>query len=328
MSRLDKKEQIIKFCNSLGLDLVGFTKCRVFWELESFFEYRKNMNLENEFEEKDINKRINPNLLMDQGKTIISIAFPYIYNLLPNGEFYFSRYTRGEDYHRVIKSYLDKIVDFIQGLGGTALAFADSNPLPERYIAKVSGIGFIGRNNMIITEKYGSFVFLGEIITDLELEESKQLNISCGNCNECFSQCPTASISEKQCNPNICLSYITQKKHIEDKWFKKLNGRIFGCDSCQMACPFNKNIKFSNLERFKPFEHMENISLEQIIMMDNKTFNEKYKITSCGWRGKNVLKRNALINYIPKYGGFYGIDKVNSPYVKDYNNRLLKLFNL
>lgn len=328
MSRLDKKEQIIKFCNSLGLDLIGFTKSRVFWELESFFEYRKNMNLENEFEEKDINKRINPNLLMDQGKTIISIAFPYIYNLLPNGEFYFSRYTRGQDYHRVVKSYLDKIVDFIQGLGGTALAFADSNPLPERYIAKLSGIGFIGKNNMIITEKYGSFVLLGEIITDLELEESKQLNISCGNCNKCFSQCPTASISEKQCNPNICLSYITQKKHIEDKWFKKLNGRIFGCDSCQMVCPFNKNVKFSNLERFKPFEHMENINLEQIIMMDNKTFNEKYKITSSGWRGKNVLKRNALINYILKYGVFYGIDKVNSPYVKDYNNRLLKLFNL
>jgi len=325
---VDKKEEIIKFCNSLGLDLVGFTKCRVFWELESFFEYRKNINLENEFEEKDINKRINPNLLMNQGKTIISIAFPYIYNLRPNGEFYFSRYTRGEDYHKVIKSYLDKISDFIKDMGGTASAFADSNPLPERYIAKLSGIGFIGKNNMIITEKYGSFVFLGEIITDLELEESRQLNISCGHCNKCFSKCPTASINEKQCNPNICLSYITQKKHIEDKWFKKLNGRIFGCDSCQMECPFNKNIKFSNLEGFKPFEYMENINLEQIIMMDNKDFNEKYKITSCGWRGKNVLKRNALINYIPKYGAFHGIDKVNSPYVKDYNNRLLKLFNL
>jgi epoxyqueuosine reductase len=328
VSKLDKKEQIIKFCNSLNLDLVGFTKCRVFWELESFFKYRKNMNLENEFEEKEINKRINPNLLMDQGKTIISIAFPYIYNLLPNGEFYFSRYTRGEDYHKVIRSYLDKIVCFIESLGGTALAFVDNNPLPERYIANLSGIGFIGKNNMIITEKYGSFVFLGEIITDLEIEESKELDIGCGNCNECFSKCPSGSINEKYCNPNICLSYITQKKHIEDKWFKKLNGRVFGCDSCQMACPYNKEVKFSKLKEFKPLEHMENIDLEQVVRMDNKAFNEKYKITSCGWRGKNMLIRNALINYMVKYGPFYGADNINSPYVKDYNNRLLKLFNL
>lgn len=328
MSRLDNKEQIIKFCNSLGLDLVGFTKCRVFWELESFFKYRKNMNLENEFEEKEINKRINPNLLMDQGKTIISIAFPYIYNLHLNDEFYFSKYTISQDYHRVIRNYLNKIVNFIESLGGNALAFVDSNSLPERYIAKLCGIGFIGKNNMVITEEYGSFIFLGEIITDLEMEESKELNISCGNCNACISKCPTKSVNENHCNPNICLSYITQKKYIEDKWFEKLNGRIFGCDSCQLACPYNKKIKFSNLKEFKPLVYMEHINLEQLIMMDNKVFNEKYKITSCGWRGKNMLQRNALINYTVKYGAFYGIHNINSPYVKDYNNRLLKLFNL
>ena len=126
------------------------------------------MGLENEFEETDIEKRINPMWYMERGKTIISIAFPYLWveNNIENG---FSKYTKGLDYHRVVKKYLDKICDFIKSKGGEAISFVDSNTLPERYIAYLANIGFIGKNNMIITEKYGSYVFLGEIITDLEL---------------------------------------------------------------------------------------------------------------------------------------------------------------
>lgn len=95
---------------------------------------------------------------MEEGKTIISIAFPYLWveNNIENG---FSKYTKGFDYHRVVKKYLDRICDFIKSNGGEAISFVDSNTLPERYIAYLSGVGFIGRNNMIITEKYGSYVF-------------------------------------------------------------------------------------------------------------------------------------------------------------------------
>ena len=150
------KEKIINYCNSLGLDTIGFIECRKFEELREFFKFRKENLLENEFEESDIEKRINPNIYMEDGKTIISIAFPYLWkeNDMDNG---FSKYTKGLDYHRVVKSYLDKICIYINELGGNAISFVDSNMLPERYIAYLSGIGFIGKNNMIITKKYGSY---------------------------------------------------------------------------------------------------------------------------------------------------------------------------
>ena len=212
------KEEVLSYCNSLGLTNIGFIKCREFNELEDFYENRKKLNVQNEFEEEDIQKRINPNHYMEEGKTIISIAFPYLHDQehFDNG---FSLYTRGNDYHRVLKDYLDKICEFIILRGGKAISFVDSNTLPERYIAYLAGVGFIGKNNMLITKEYGSYVFLGEIITDLEMYDDDNGNFEelmkykeCGECAICFGECPTKSINPNKKNSNICLSYITQKK--------------------------------------------------------------------------------------------------------------------
>lgn len=326
---MNNKDKIIEYCNSLGLDTVGFTSCRKFKILEDFFSLRKDKEYENEFEEKDIQKRINPNIYMEEGKAIISIAFPYIFNKNFNNKIYFSKYTMGRDYHLVVSEYLKKLCAFIESLGGKVQYFVDSNTLPERYIANLCGIGFIGKNNMLITKKYGSYVFLGEIITNLELDEDEPLMCQCGECNLCLKACPTGSINEDMDNPNICLSYITQKKQIEDSWFSKLQGRIFGCDSCQKVCPYNKEISFSKIEEFKPFIFMENVNIGEIINMDNKIFKDKYVLTSSGWRGKNILIRNALINAFEK-GEIHAIPikAFNSPYVRDYYGRLLRLYKL
>ena len=321
------KEEIVEFCNSIGLDTIGFIKCRRFNELVEFFEYRKKMKLENEFEEVDIEKRVNPQWYMKEGKTIISIAFPYLWpeNNIENG---FSKYTKGLDYHKVVKSYLDKICEFIKCKGGSAIPFVDSNTLPERYIAYLAGVGFIGRNNMIITKKYGSYVFLGEIITDLELEteeEKKYLDIKeykeCSSCNNCYRECPTKSINIMKINPNICSSYITQKKELSDVEIKLLKNKIFVCDICQNVCPYNENITFSNIEEFKPLDFMCNIESDIYADMNNKFFKENIIMTSCGWRGKNVIKRNSIIKLynegesIVKYSG-------DSPYINAYIERL------
>ncbi|MDU4324143.1 MAG: tRNA epoxyqueuosine(34) reductase QueG [Clostridium celatum] len=321
------KEDIIKYCNSLELDTVGFIKCRRFDELIEFYNYRKEMALENEFEEADIEKRVNPMWYMEEGKTIISIAFPYLWveNNIENG---FSKYTKGFDYHRVVKKYLDRICDFIKSNGGEAISFVDSNTLPERYIAYLSGVGFIGRNNMIITEKYGSYVFLGEIITDLELADDdvrRFENIKkykeCGKCTRCYKECPTNSININRINPNICSSYITQKKELSDVEIKLLKNKVFGCDICQNICPYNESIKFSKLEEFKPLEFMCNLSSDIYADMNNKFFKDNISKTSCGWRGKNVIKRNAIIKLhnegedISRYRG-------DSPYINEYIDRL------
>jgi len=327
------KEKIIDFCNKYGIDTIGFSECRIFHELNPYFEKRKKLGLENEFEEHSIDKRINPFLYMPEGKTIITIVFPYLYNLDFNLSTGFSKYTQGRDYHAITTEYIDKICEFIRGMGAKAMPFVDTNALPERYIAYNSGVGFIGKNNTLITEKYGSYVFLGEIITDLIIKPDKPIVQKCGACERCLEACPTNSIVRGQAginnDANICLSYITQKKQIEDIWFEKLNGRLFGCDTCQRACPYNKEVEFSDISEFKPYEHMEKPDLKALINMHNDLFKEKYKITSCGWRGRNILKRNAIINLIHNEKiKFISVEKDKSPYIRDYYYRLLKFFNL
>ena len=321
------KRKIEEFCISMGLDIIGFIPCRKFNELIDFYKYRQENNLQNEFEEKDIDKRINPNIYMEEGKTIISIAFPYYHKEeeVKNG---FSIYTKRLDYHRVVKKYLEKICEYIESLGGKAIGLVDSNSLPERYIAFLAGVGFIGKNNMIITKEYGSYVFLGEIITDLDIESNDKRSFAeisaykeCGECDICLKECPTKSINKTRINPNICLSYITQKKEISDKEIKLLKGNVFGCDFCQLECPFNESAKTNVLEEFKSLEFM-NEDVYTYANMNNKYFKENISRASCGWRGKNVIRRNAIINLkyhdkdISKFKG-------DSEYINDYIDRLL-----
>lgn len=347
---MDLRNEILEFCNDIGIDVIGFTGCRVFDELRGLLEKRKNDRVVNEFEEEDINKRINPFLYMSGGRTIISIAFPYLfsqdYNNTDN-KAKFSLYTLGRDYHTVALGYLNKICSFIKAKGFNALGFADNNFLPERHIAKLCGIGEIGRNGMLITKKYGSYVFLGEIITDLELDCSSGLEnikdeyITCSQCGKCESECPQKCISREGINSNACLAYITQKKNIGDEWFDKFNGRMFGCDTCQKACPHNIKVSFSLLSEFTPLSYMKNIDLKEIANINNRIFNEKYKITAAGWRGKNILQRNALINIFKNEHNkdrnsedaaisYLDIisENIRSPYIKDYYSRLLKYYNL
>ncbi|MCI6189470.1 MAG: tRNA epoxyqueuosine(34) reductase QueG, partial [Clostridium sp.] len=210
-----------------------------------------------------------------------------------------------------------------------AVGFVDSNSLPERYIAYLSDVGFIGKNNMIITKKHGSYVFLGEIITDLEIENETKRTFDmianyeeCGECRICIGECPTKSINKTKINPNICLSYMTQKKELNDKEINllKKKGNIFGCDFCQLKCPYNENLEGKALKEFEILDYMNE---EPYIYanMDNKYFKEKISKTSCGWRGKNVIRRNAIINLKKK-----GIDieefKGNSEYINEYIDKL------
>lgn len=319
------KDLIKNFSKSLGLDVVGFTSCRVFDELRDKLLLRKKNGTENEFEEKDVENRVNPFIYMEEGKTIISIAFPYLHNKIKNKKVYFSKYTMGRDYHFVVLLYLKRICEYIEELGGKAICLVDSNALPERYIAKKSGIGFIGKNNMLINPIYGSYIFLGEIITNIEIEPDVEMKNKCDECNKCRIACPTGALDNN--NFNLCLSYITQKKFLDDNEIKKMGGRIFGCDTCQDVCPFNKDIKFSTLKEFKPFDFMQNIDIDELININKVIFTNKYKLTSSSWRGKNLIQRNALISAFNLNMDIQLQNlKFNSPYVEEYYKKLLKIY--
>lgn len=322
------KEKILRLCEIEGLDVVGFIPSRRFEELIPFYQYRKDKNLENPFEEACIEKRIDPNTYLEGAQTIIAIAFPYNdqvkTKVSSNG---FSIYTQRQDYHRVVKYYLEKISDQIRSLGGRAVSLVDSHGLPERYIAYLAGLGFIGKNNMLITPKYGSYVFLGEILTDLEIpcEEEGSLERlmryeTCGACTRCQRTCPASVLDEKANNPNGCLSYLTQKKDLNKEEIKALKGNVFGCDYCQLACPYNQDSAQTPLKAFKTLDIMTK-DLEVYAKMNNSFFKEHLSHTSCGWRGKNVIKRNALIAMHQK-GRTIDTYKGESAYINDYIDQL------
>ncbi len=315
------QQQIENLCLSLNLDTYGFIPARIFNELEDFYTQRTP----NPFEIDNINQRINPFLTMPNVKTILSIAFPYNFGLTSNE---FSIYAQTYDYHKIVKSYLTEICSLLNKNGVEAISFVDNNPLPERYIAYLSGIGFIGRNQMLITKKYGSFVFLGEILMDAFINCEEKGNLKslleykkCGNCNNCIKNCPPQAIFYGGYDSLKCLSYLTQKKDLTTEEIKLLDNNIFGCDICQNVCPYQKNVSYSPLQNFT---HQLNDTAEQYASMSNAYFKQNLAHTSCGWRGKNVIKRNALIAMAHQGKDISTIDD-NSPYIQDYKSKLLKL---
>ena len=158
-------------------------------------------------------------------------------------------------------------------------AFTDNSPIPEVKAAAISGLGIIGKNKLLINEKWGSFVFLGEIITDMEIKFPPTKIKDCINCRKCIEICPTKFLEDQN---NTCLSHITQKKKIDEKEEKiiKKGKSVFGCDKCQEVCPLNKDKPLTNIKEF-----LESYREKYELGEDNK--NRAYN-----WRGEEIIKRN------------------------------------
>ncbi|MCL2323188.1 MAG: tRNA epoxyqueuosine(34) reductase QueG [Oscillospiraceae bacterium] len=294
---MDIKYALSSYLNSLNLNCFGFLSFRNFEELRKLLKFKIENNLMTGFEKGEIHERIDPKKIFPYGETIISIAFPYFYEDTDYSKLYFSKYCQSMDYHVIVKGYLNKICAFLKdNFHCEAIGLVDNNILCERHIASLAGIGFIGKNNMLITKQYGSFVFLGEIVTSLKIMEDSPMKSLCGTCLNCIKACPTNSLGGN--DPSICLSNLTQSKELNEKWYKFFNNRLWGCDTCQDVCPYNKDIPRGILPEFKPLDHLSLINIDEINNMSNKVFKDKYKISACGYRGKKYLIRNLKINIL------------------------------
>lgn len=292
------KEKLKEYFKSLGLDTVGITGVNVNYELEKKLKERIEKDHITGMEEPILENRINPKNIMKDAKSIIVCAFPY--HIDDEKESNLSRYCRGLDYHIVAKELLQKVCNYLdENIEGFEYKiFVDNGPLVDRELAYLSGIGYFGINNNIITDKYGSYVFIGYIINNYEFSLDKPLDKECMKCGKCVKYCPgNALLGNYDMNPRKCLSYITQKKEelsLEEVKAIKSSGKIFGCDICQEVCPHNKNITETNIEEFMK-DLILNLDYEEIDEISNKEFKRRYGNRAFSWRGKKIIKRNIEI---------------------------------
>ena len=269
-----------------GACAVGIVRARVFDELGGILKKRGRVTLA----EEDNEKRINPFLIMPDCKSIVVCLFSYcIAEKSP-----ISEYAMGDDYHTVIKDRLSGVCEVLEKKGYKAMTFSDNSPLSDRHLAYLAGLGFFGKNTMLINEEYGSKIFIGYVMTDCELEEDKPLDKDvCLNCGECVRACPGGAIGDDfSFNENLCASFLTQKKgelSAKEREIIKKSGYIWGCDICQDVCPYNHSAKLTTLDEFS-----KNLiySIDVPPNMTNKEFKERYGTRAFAWRGKNVIIRN------------------------------------
>lgn len=228
------------------------------------------------------------------GKCAIVCLFPYFSGFREGN---LSLYARSYDYHKVIREMLSPVCDFIQTLAPDTKCevFADIGPEVDRELGYKAGLGFYGKNGMLINEAFGSYFFIGYILCNLDLEEGKPLEKSCLGCNKCIENCPGGALGERFCLEK-CASHISQKKgdltESEIAILKK-SGLIFGCDTCQRVCPHN-NIEPRPMKEFTE-DIIDSLYLEDIENLSNREFMKKYGERAFSWRGKSVLLRNIKI---------------------------------
>lgn len=291
--------QIKAEARRLGFTACGISKAGFLEEdaprLESYLknQYQGKMQyLENYFD-----KRLDPTLLVEGAKSVISLTYNYYSDSkqLDVEAPRFSMYARGKDYHDVIRVKLYELLAFIQTRIGevNGRVFVDSAPVLDRAWARKSGLGWIGKNGMLISHKRGSWFFLAELIIDLELEEDKPIADYCGNCTRCIDACPTSAIvSPKVIDGSRCISYLTieLKDTIPAEMQNKLDGWAFGCDVCQTVCPWNRFALQHQTPEFNPSGRFLEMNRGDWQELTKEIFDELFKGSAVKRAGFNKLK--------------------------------------
>lgn len=300
------KKEIIEYSREIGIDKIGFASAAPFAELKNRLLRQQELNYQSGFEEKDINKRVDPTLIFDQPRSIIAIALAYPSKMKESvkgkkGERrgIFCRASWGEDYHTILRDRLGKLEAFIAAKVPDARfrSMVDTGELSDRAVAERAGIGWSGKNSSIITPEFGSYVYLGEMITNLPFEPDKPIENRCGTCTKCLDACPTGALVQGgQLNAKRCIAFLTQTKDFMPAEFReKLGNRLYGCDTCQTVCPENKGINFHLHAEMEPEPEEVKPLLKPLVSMSNKEFKQRFGRMSGSWRGKKPIQRNAII---------------------------------
>lgn len=296
------KSAIQEKAKQLGFTAVGISKAGFLAEdaprLENWLredKHGKMAYMANHFD-----KRLDPTLLVEGAKTVISLLYNYFPSAHLNNPstLKVSKYAYGHDYHEVIKAKLFELLNWMREHIGeiNGRAFVDSAPVLERSWAVKSGLGWIGKNGNLLTKGHGSFFFISELIIDLALEPDQHMQTNhCGTCTACIDACPTQAIVKPGVvDGSRCISYFTieLKESIPVEMAGKFDHWIFGCDTCQDVCPWNRFAKPHNEVNFAPNEAIKSFSNKEWKEITEDVFREIFKTSPIKRTGYNGLKRN------------------------------------
>jgi epoxyqueuosine reductase len=300
---------IKKTATELGFSFCGISKAEFLKDeapqLEEWLKrgYQGKMSyLENYFD-----KRLDPTLLVPGAKSVISLLYNYYpeKDLATESELKIAKYAYGEDYHFVVKDKLKILFERIQEKVGDiqGRVFVDSAPVMERAWAKKSGLGWIGKNSLLLNKESGSFYFLAEIILDLEFEYDGPIKDYCGTCTACMDACPTDAIAEPYVvDGSKCISYFTieLKEEIPTSVKGKFENWIFGCDICQDVCPWNRFSKPHQESRFNANSSLQAMTQSEWQEITEDVFQKVFKDSPVKRTKFEGLKRNIQFVQVTK----------------------------
>ncbi|MFL0504327.1 tRNA epoxyqueuosine(34) reductase QueG [Ureibacillus sp. 179-F W5.1 NHS] len=300
------QKELIEYAISIGVDKIGFTHASPFHEMKNRLKRQQELQYQSGFEEQDIEKRTEPKLLLNSAESIIAIALAYPSKMedAPVGKKgsrrgIFARASWGVDYHVAVRERLNLIEQWLKNRvpDVQTKSMVDTGELVDRAVAERAGIGWSGKNCSIITPEFGSYVYLGEMITNIPFIPDSPIENECGDCTLCLDVCPTgALVNPGQLNSKRCVAFLTQTKDfLPDEFRKEIGNRIYGCDTCQTVCPKNKGKMNWIHEEFKPEPELAKPLLKPLLHMSNKEFKAKFGYMSGSWRGKKPIQRNAII---------------------------------
>jgi epoxyqueuosine reductase len=295
-------KQLLKTkATELGFFYCGFSKADFLEEEAPRLEKWLNLNYQGKmsYMANYFDKRLDPRLLVDDAKTVVSLLLNYYPEEIQNAESpKISKYAYGEDYHTVIKDKLKELIQYLKENIGeiNGRAFVDSAPVMDKVWANKSGLGWIGKNSNLIHPKEGSFFFIAELILDIEIEPDGPMKDYCGTCTRCIDACPTGAIVQPYVvDGSKCISYLTieLKDELLPNEFKgKMDNWMFGCDICQDVCPWNRFSKITQEQRFKPNPLLLELKSNDWKELNEEVFNQLFKHSAMKRTKFTGLQRN------------------------------------